>query len=79
MAAHLVDAEVIQLPIPSYCVEFCLGTNDGSTLWSIPDLEHSLTGIAENRFRTRMRMQLSLDIFKQGLDSAKYHCPSTVV
>lgn len=47
MAPHVVDAEVIQFPIPSYGIKCCLGANYGSTLGSIPDLEHALTGIAK--------------------------------
>ena len=65
MAPHVVDAEVIQLPVPSYGVKGRLGADDGSVLWSVPDFEHALTGIAENRVGTRM--QLSLDIFEQSL------------
>ena len=53
MTPHVVDAEVIQLPVPSYGVKSCLGADDGGMLWPIPDLEHALTGIAEDRFMTR--------------------------
>lgn len=77
MAPHVVDAEVTQFPIPSYCIKCYPGADDGSTLGSISDLEHALTSIAENRLRTRM--QFSLDIFKQGSDLAEQHSPSTVL
>ena len=61
MSPHVVDAEVIQHPVPSYGIKGRLGADDGSMLWPVPDFEHALTGIAENRVGTRM--QLSLDIF----------------
>ena len=63
MAPHIVGAEIIQLPIPSYGFKSCLSADDGSMLWPIPNFEHALTGIAENSFRTGM--QLSLDTVRQ--------------
>ncbi len=74
MAPHIDGAEIIQNPIPSYGVKSCLGADDGSTLWSIPNLEHALTGIAENSPRTGV--QLSLDHVKQRLE---YHSPYIVL
>lgn len=71
MAPHIVGAKVIQFSIRSYRIKSCLGTDDGSMFWSIPDLEHALTGIAEHRSRTHV--QLSLDIFKQLLKGVIYH------
>ena len=65
MAPHIVGAEIIQLPIPSYGVKSCLSADDRSVLWSIPNFEHALTGIAKNC--SRNGMQLSLDIVKQRL------------
>ena len=77
MAPHIVGAEVIQFPIPSYGVKSCLGADDGSMLWSIPNLEHALAGIAENRSRTRM--QASIDIFEQRPEQPVYHPPYMVL
>ena len=77
MPPHIVDAELIQLPVPSYGVKSCLGADDGGMLWSIPDLEHALTGITEDRFMTWM--QLSLDIFTQILQYVAYHSPYMVL
>ena len=65
MPPHVVDAEVIQLPVPSYGVKRGLRADDGGMLWSVPDLEHALTGIAEDRLM--IWMKLSLDIFTQVL------------
>ena len=53
MAPHIVGAEVVQFPIPSYGVKSCLSADEGSMLWSIPNFEHALTGIAE---RTGMQL-----------------------
>ena len=80
MIPHIVGDEVIQYPVPSYGVESRLGADDGSTLWSIPDFEHFLTGIAENRFMTRMQVRLDLsyvclDIFEQRPENVVCHCP----
>ena len=77
MPPHVVDAEVIQLPVPSYGVKSCLGADDGGMLWSIPDLEHALTGIAENRFMTGIK--LSLDSFTQVLQQVVCHSPYLVL
>ena len=77
MAPHIIDAEVIQLPIPSHGVKSYLGANDGGMLWSVPDFEHALTGIAENRSRTWIRS--SLDILKQRLERVIYHFPCMVL
>ena len=74
MAPHIVGAEIIQNPIPSYGVKSCLGADYGSMLGSIPNLEHALTGIAENSPRTGG--QLNLDIVKQRL---VYHSPYMIV
>ena len=49
MAPHVIDIEIIQLPIPSYGIKSLLGADDGSMLWPIPDFEHALTRIADNR------------------------------
>ena len=76
MPPHVVGAEVIELPIPSYGVKSCLGADDGSVLGSVPDLEHALTGIAENRFCYSMALvQLSLNVFEQRLEQVVYHFP----
>lgn len=74
MAPHIVGAEIIQNPIPSYGIKSCLGADDGSMLWSIPNLEHALTGITENSPRTGV--QLSLDTVKQRL---VYHSPYIIL
>lgn len=71
MAPHIVGAEVIQLPIPSYGVKSRLGSDDGSMLRSVPDSEHALTGVAEDR--TRPRTQWSLDMFHERLEKVEYH------
>ena len=68
MAPHVIDVEIIKLAIPSHGIKSLLGADDGSILGPVPNFEHALTGIAEDRSRTPLR-----DMFEQRLEQVVYH------